>query len=41
MTNLYLNKSLPVTINDRVAEAFSAATLVLTGILALVTLATI
>ena len=41
MTHLYLHKSLPVSVNDRIAELFTAVTLVLSGILALVTLATI
>ena len=40
MTNLF-HKAAPVTINDRIAEGFSAVTLALSVILALVTLATV
>jgi|HubBroStandDraft_2_1064218.scaffolds.fasta_scaffold4623135_1 hypothetical protein len=38
MTNIYLQQSLPATVNDRVAEIFSAVVLVLSGVLTLVTL---
>jgi hypothetical protein len=41
MTNLNLHRALPVTISDRVGEVFSAIVLVLSGVLALVTLATV
>jgi len=41
MTNLYLTKSLPITASDRIGEVFSALTLVLSAVLALVTLATV
>jgi hypothetical protein len=41
MTNLYLTKSLPVPASDRIGEIFSVVTLVLSGVLALVTLATV
>jgi hypothetical protein len=41
MTNLNLHKSLPVTVSDRVGEILSAIVLVLSGVLALVTLATV
>jgi hypothetical protein len=41
MTNLYLTKSLPSTASDRISEVFSAVTLVLSAVLALITLATV
>jgi hypothetical protein len=41
MTNLYLTKSLPITASDRISEAFSVVTLVLSAVLALVTFATV
>ena len=41
MTNLYLTKSLPINTSDRIGEIFSVVTLVLSGILALITLATV
>ncbi len=41
MTNLYLTKSLPVTASDRINEIFSAVTLALSAILALVAFATV
>ena len=41
MTNLYLTKSLPIPASDRLNETFSAVTLVLTVVLALITLATV
>ena len=41
MTNLYLTKSLPNPASDRISEVFSAVTLVLSAVLALITLATV
>ena len=41
MTNLYLTKSLPITASDRIGEIFSAVTLALSAVLALVTLASL
>lgn len=41
MTNLYLSKSLPDNASDRISEAFSAVTLVLSVVLALITFATV
>jgi hypothetical protein len=41
MTNLYLTKSLPITASDRISDAFSAVTLVLSAVLALVAVVTL
>jgi hypothetical protein len=41
MTHFTLHKTLPVSINERIAEAFSATTLALGGLLGLVALATL
>jgi hypothetical protein len=41
MTNLYLTKSLPITASDRIGEIFSAVTLVLSAVLALVAVVTL
>jgi hypothetical protein len=41
MTNLYLTKTLPIPASDRIGEVFSALTLVLTAVLALVAFATV
>ena len=41
MTNLYLTKSLPIAASDRVSEIFSAVTLVLGAVLALVAVVTL
>jgi hypothetical protein len=41
MTNIYLQKAVPVSISERAGDLFSAVVLVLSGVLALVTLATV
>ena len=41
MTNIYLQSAVPVTISERVSELFSATVLILSGVLALITLATV
>jgi hypothetical protein len=41
MIHLTLHRTLPVSINERVAELFSATTLALSGLLGLVALVTL
>jgi hypothetical protein len=41
MTNIYLQQAAPVAVSARIGELFSAAVLVLSGVLTLVTLAAI
>ena len=41
MTNLYLTKNLPISASDRIGELFSAVTLILSAVLALVTVVTL
>ena len=41
MTNIYLSKFVPATLTDKAGDVLSAVLLVLSGVLALVTLATV
>ena len=41
MTNIHLQQSVPVAISEKVTEVFSGLVLVLSGVLTLVTMATI